>query len=352
MRVGLFVVAGLALTMMAVFLIGSTRALWESKVDYVAAFDNVGGLKPGAPVRMGGIDVGTVVAVDHAKKLEDTRIFVDLSVSRNEAARIRLNTVARVVNKGLLGDKMIELSVGSPGAAQLPPDRLITTEEPADIMTTASDLASATRDAIDHLRPLATTLGDPVFGNDIRGAASDIHSLLDAAAHGDGLVHRLFFDADAARRVDQVIASLEQSSTHLERTLADVEEVANQVRSGSGTMHSLIYDDKLAVDTSGTIAELHNSLRAVREQTGLAHSLVYGDAPSQHAIANLAAMSDDLREIVSGVRQGKGTLGALLVDPTVYEDLKSAIGNVERNAVLRSLVRYSIRADEKKIGPK
>jgi phospholipid/cholesterol/gamma-HCH transport system substrate-binding protein len=36
----------------------------------------------------------------------------------------------------------------------------------------------------------------------------------------------------------------------------------------------------------------------------------------------------------------------------VYEDLKSAIGNVERNAVLRALVRYSIRADEQKLGPK
>jgi phospholipid/cholesterol/gamma-HCH transport system substrate-binding protein len=41
-------------------------------------------------------------------------------------------------------------------------------------------------------------------------------------------------------------------------------------------------------------------------------------------------------------------LGALLVDPSLYEDLKSAVGNVERNQVLRALVRYSIRADESK----
>ena len=48
------------------------------------------------------------------------------------------------------------------------------------------------------------------------------------------------------------------------------------------------------------------------------------------------------------MRQGKGTIGALLVDPTVYEDIKSAVGNVERNEVLRALVRYSIKADEQK----
>jgi hypothetical protein len=41
-------------------------------------------------------------------------------------------------------------------------------------------------------------------------------------------------------------------------------------------------------------------------------------------------------------------VGALLVDPSVYEDLKAVLGNVERNDVLRALVRYSIKQDEKK----
>ncbi len=65
-------------------------------------------------------------------------------------------------------------------------------------------------------------------------------------------------------------------------------------------------------------------------------------------MTNLNAMSDDLRAIVGNLRQGRGTLGALLVDPTIYEDIKSAVGNVERNEVLRALVRYSIKADEQR----
>jgi phospholipid/cholesterol/gamma-HCH transport system substrate-binding protein len=59
-------------------------------------------------------------------------------------------------------------------------------------------------------------------------------------------------------------------------------------------------------------------------------------------------MSDDLRAIVGDIRQGKGTLGALIVDPTLYEDVRSVVSNVERNEVLRALVRYSIKADEQK----
>jgi hypothetical protein len=46
------------------------------------------------------------------------------------------------------------------------------------------------------------------------------------------------------------------------------------------------------------------------------------------------------------MRQGKGTLGALLVDPSVYEDLKMLLGNVQRNQALRALVRYSIQKDD------
>jgi phospholipid/cholesterol/gamma-HCH transport system substrate-binding protein len=58
-------------------------------------------------------------------------------------------------------------------------------------------------------------------------------------------------------------------------------------------------------------------------------------------------MSKDLRHIVADVRAGKGTIGALLVDPSVYEDVKMLLGNVERNKTLRALVRYSIKRDEK-----
>jgi hypothetical protein len=53
-----------------------------------------------------------------------------------------------------------------------------------------------------------------------------------------------------------------------------------------------------------------------------------------------------LRAMLSDMRQGKGTLGALLVDPSVYEDLKMLLGNVQRNQTLRALVRYSIQRDD------
>lgn len=113
-------------------------------------------------------------------------------------------------------------------------------------------------------------------------------------------------------------------------------------------MHTLVYDDQLASGTTGTMVELHNSLKALRTGNGLGHAIVYGDDSSQHVMGNMSAMSDDLREIVANIKAGRGTIGALLVDPTVYEDIKSLVGNVERNQVLRALVRYSIKQSEDK----
>ncbi len=76
--------------------------------------------------------------------------------------------------------------------------------------------------------------------------------------------------------------------------------------------------------------------------------MLYGDSEQQQIVGNLNQMSHDMRDIVAGVKAGRGTLGALLVDPSVYEDMKLVLGNVQRNDVLRALVRYSIKQDEAK----
>lgn len=346
LKVGIFVTFGLVLTMLAIFLIGDTRGLWQAKVGYKTAFDDVAGLKPGAPVRMGGLDIGAVTRVGHSANSNDARGFVSMSINRKETGRIKKDTVAHVNNKGLLGDKMIELTVGSPDAELADPSALIPSEEPSDVFASANRVAAETAKAIEHLTPLAKQLGDPQLSADIKGSVADIHSILDGVVHGDGLLHRLVYDRRAADELDRVLTHLDSTTARLDATLADVQDISTHLREGPGIGHALVYDGELSKNAAGTLAELHEDLIAIRKGNGIAHALLYGDDSSQHVMANVNAMSDDLRAIVAGIRQGKGTIGALLVDPTVYEDLKSAIGNVERDQVLRALVRYSIKADE------
>ena len=130
-KVGIFVLSGLALLTVAVFMIGDNSHFWDSKVTYTAPFKDVQGLKPGAPVRLGGVDIGTVSSVGYDKQASDDRIFVKLALVKSEAERIRQGSVAHIVNKGLLGDKMVDLSTDGKGSP-LPSGGVLQTSEPID----------------------------------------------------------------------------------------------------------------------------------------------------------------------------------------------------------------------------
>ena len=346
MKVGIFVLLGLAACFCGVFLIGDAQRLWAPKVTYRAAFLDVAGLKPGSPVRTGGLDIGTVTGVGHADNPGDGRIYVRMQIARVEAARIREDTIARVANKGLLGDKMIELSVTDGRTPELDPSKLLKTEEPTDMFAAANDLVSHAQHVIERLDPLAEKLGDPKFAEDIRKSTEDLRRIMDAVSQNDSVAHRLLYDAEEGRKFSAMMSNFRDASGQLNSVLADAKDVANQVKDGPGLAHAVVYDGALSANAAGALHEVHQDLQAIRTGNGLAHSIVFGDDSSQHMMANFNAMSDDLRHIVAGIKEGRGTIGALLVDPSLYEDLKSAVGNVERNQVLRALVRYSIKADE------
>lgn len=345
LRVGIFVGVGLLVSVATVFILGDNRRLWDSKAHYEAVFDDVQGLKSGSPVRMGGLDVGTVTAVGYGKDLTDSKIHVSVAVAQGEAKRIRKNSVIRVANKGLLGDKMVEISVGDPAQPAAVEGSTLQADMQKDLFARADEIAKRAEHTITNLDKIA---GDPKFADDVKGTVSSLHVILDGIAHKDGPAHRLIFDPEEGKRIDHMIANLDQMSVQLNGVASDIHTLTADAKNGKGLAHALVYDERLVENTNGVLQELHQTLSAVRTGNGLAHVVVYGDDQTQHVMANISQMTDDLKVLVANVRAGKGTIGGLLVDPSVYEDLKSLLGNVERNQVLRALVRYSIKADEQK----
>ncbi len=346
-KVGVFVLAGIVLAGIATFLIGDTEQMWNRKVEFRAAFADVAGLKPGSPVRMGGVDVGRVDAVAHAQDVNDRRIYVTLQIVRSDAPRVRVDTKAQILGKGLLGDKMVDLSTDGKGAP-LAPGGMLPTLEPLDFTSTLGVLASKADHAMTNVDQTTDMLNDPKLHDDLKSSVEDLRLILDGIARKDSAAHRLLMDPSEGAKIDRVLSNLEASSERLNATLDSVRDVTDHVKTGPGLAHALLYDGEISQNAAGTMAEVHKDLEAIRTGNGLAHSLIYGDDNTQHVMGNVNAMSDDMRVMVHDVRQGKGTLGALLVDPSVYEDIRSLVGNVERNEVLRALVRYSIKADEGK----
>lgn len=351
LKVGLFVLAGLLFSAVVIFLIGDERRLFSSSVNFKTRFANVQGLKAGAPIQMGGIDIGHVESVGYGKDPADTTVYVTLDVVESEAGRIRRDTKVKIVNKGLLGDKMVELTNGLSNE-RVPPGGEILTEEPDDMMAKANNMAEKADDVMDNLKSISQNFADERLHKDLRESVAQLNKMLTHVTEGEGYPRRFLTDKEEAERISRAIEGFERISTDMSVTLRETNAIIHRIQKGPGFAHDVIYGDgpKKEVEQFGAAAEeVALTLRGIRESDSFVHDALYGGkGDGAEALANVTALTADLRAIVSDVRAGKGTVGALLVDPSIYEDMKAVLGNVERNDVLRALVRYSIKQDEKK----
>ncbi len=355
-KVGAFVLAGLASMAVVIFLIGDERGLFKRSQDYMVVFDDVEGLKRGSPVRMGGVDVGSVDGIRYSEDANDPRLYVVISVAEDEARRIRADSAASISAKGLLGDKMITITVGSSEKEQVPVGGVIETGEGSDLdrfIGRVDRLGDRAEEVMINLEMTTSTLADEKFRNDLQSAVKSLSGILKSVNEGDGYAARIVKDPGEADRLSRTVTNLEQTSAELQQTIQGVNRIVGRINQGPGFAHDVIYGDSATqtlVQFGSAAEEVALTLRGVREGNGLAHSLLYGGDETEDVMGNLTAMSADLRQIVADVRAGKGTIGALLVDPSVYEDVKVLLGNVQRNRTLRALVRYSIKRDEKTPG--
>jgi phospholipid/cholesterol/gamma-HCH transport system substrate-binding protein len=345
LRVGLFVMSAIVVGGAITFLIGSQRNLVSSKTEYHASFEGVGGLRAAAPVRIAGVDVGTVSSV---RLDENGRINVIIAIVDDATHLIREDSVASIGNKGLLGDKLIDVTVGR--GEPLPPGGTIATETPvelADYLAEAGAILAEVRGTVENLNTATRPFADEQFGNDVREIASNVATLTRMAKTEDGTFARLLTDPEMAQNVDNTLTNAERATDELARTLRSTRMIMDEVRTGDGTAHELIYGQegrRLVTNLADATAEVNTLLTEVRTGDGMVHDLVYEDAGGQ-IIANVTEATADLRTIMEQIAEGRGTLGAIINDPSIYEDVKRLIGDLSRNEILRALVRYSIRND-------
>jgi phospholipid/cholesterol/gamma-HCH transport system substrate-binding protein len=351
LKVGAFALAGLLAIGIVIFFIGEEKKLFEKKVEYKTVFDDVQGLRRGSPVRMGGVDVGSVTQVGYGPNVQDSKIHVRLSVVLGEGRRIREDSVVTIEGKGLLGDKMLVISVGSPHKPPIPEGGTIPSRPAEDMTQMISKMASITgqvEKVVDNLEQTSRSFADQAFHKDLKSTASSLSGILESVDRGEGYVGRMVKSPEEAERLSRVVSNLESVTRKLDQTADNVNAILGRVKTGPGFAHEVLYGEegsKAISQFGGAADELRLTLKGIRDGNGLARSVIYGDSESQQMMSNLNQMSGDLRQIVADVRAGKGTVGALLVDPSIYEDLKMVLGNVERNKALRALVRYSIKKD-------
>ena len=108
---GLFFVAGLVLVGVSVFFIGLDRGLTQPKFTVIALFNEVGGLVEGAPIRISGINVGVVGAVDFLDEpIEGRSLKVSMNIFKKYEFQFRKCSRVSIKTEGVLGQKLVEIS--------------------------------------------------------------------------------------------------------------------------------------------------------------------------------------------------------------------------------------------------
>lgn len=120
-RTGLFVALGLVVAGVVVFFIGQESRLFQRQVTYRVYFPNVQGLSDKSPVWLGGLEVGKVTNIFFSEDPQDPRLEVQLRVSARYQDRVKKDSTAQLTSMGVLGDKAVDISLGTPTAPPLEP---------------------------------------------------------------------------------------------------------------------------------------------------------------------------------------------------------------------------------------
>lgn len=200
-RLGTFIVIGLAILAVAVFLVGDKESLFQSSYRVNADFQNVAGLDEGADVRVGGIRKGTVKKMTLPKKPDGT-VVVTMELSKETLGIVRKDSVAAIKSEGLLGDKYVEVSFGSMDAERLKGGETIETQPPIDI----SDLLDKTNKILD-------TTQDSM--QNIQGATDNIQAITAKVNGGQGTIGALVNDKTIYNQTAASVQALHEDADAL-----------------------------------------------------------------------------------------------------------------------------------------
>jgi phospholipid/cholesterol/gamma-HCH transport system substrate-binding protein len=327
LRVGLVVILSLAILAFTILYIGSGGGSpLARKYEVKTIMSDVGGLKPGAPVRVGGVEVGTVKKVDLAGA---GMVEVEMRLDRRVKNRITTESRATLGSIGLLGEKAVDIS------------------------------ASSTGTPIEDGGYLPPAGGDPIKGllTDASETTAYLKRILSRIDAGEGLLGKALRDeelyermVDVSERMQNAMSKLESERGPLGRLMNDadmsrqlassvrgIDSVVARVEAGKGPLGALSKDEQLVHDLKSASSNLADVLQKIERGEGTAGRLLSDDA----LFNKLDSLTNRFDTLVSKLERGEGSAGRLMQDPDFYNNLNGAAKD------LRSLID-DVRKDPRK----
>jgi phospholipid/cholesterol/gamma-HCH transport system substrate-binding protein len=313
LKIGLVSVFAIVMATWLIFLLSGESGFWWQRYSIKTVFPNVAGLKPGAPVRVAGVEVGSVADVTFA----GDRVEVLMEVGKEHAPRITSTSVASLGSVSLLGESAVDITASSSGT-QVPEFGYVMSGQAAGSLTEVATKAATGLEELTGLiadmRAGRGTVGrlmtDDVLYEDMRTLVGAMEQVASNINQGRGSLGRLATNPAMARS--------------LEGSLANLEAVTARIRSGEGSLGRLLNDDAMARSLTSTTANMEAITARLNRGEGTAGKLM----TDQELYNRMNSMADRLDKVMASLQQSQGTMGLLLNDKQLYEKLNKTVDEV------------------------
>jgi len=195
-RLGLFIAGGLALFVLAIFIIGKQKNLFNPVFKLSTSFSNVSGLQVGNNIRFAGINVGTV---DNITIMNDSTVKVDMLIKKDVRQFIKSDCEVAIGSEGLIGDRLLVITQGTSDAPGVKAGQYLTSAEPVEI------------DAI--MASLEVTADNAAIISD------QLAEIMIKINGGEGTLGRLIQDTTIANNLSQTMVNIKSSSKGLDENM-------------------------------------------------------------------------------------------------------------------------------------
>ncbi|MGE3276173.1 MAG: MlaD family protein [Vicinamibacterales bacterium] len=326
LKVGILAVFAVVMAAILIFAVGGSGGFFWQRYPLKAVFLNIAGVKAGSPVRVAGVEVGSVTEVHFS----GTGVELWLEVSEEMRPLVTSNSVASIGSISLLGEGAIDITASESGQA-LPDWGYLETGVAEGSIAQVTEQAASSLEAatklIEDIRAGKGTVGrlfaDDSLYRELDGFMAAARRVTQAVSDGDGTLGKFMQDPTLYRELNESVANLNAITT--------------RVRNGEGSLGRLMTDPAFADSLSGTTRNLEAVTGRLSAGEGTMGKLLTEDGLYQ----KLDSMTTRIDALTASLNQGEGTAGQLLHDRQLYENMNQAA------AELRSLIS-DIRRDPKK----
>lgn len=323
-KVGVLILVSLGILAAFVLIMGGLS--FEKTYTIYVDFDNPGGLQSGAPVRVAGVKVGKVAELAFLggkvdpKTNRRTLVRAKLSVEQKVKDSIHEDADFYVTTQGVLGEQYLAIDPGSPQKGVLPDGTIVKGIDPPRLdlfLAKAYELLDTTMNGIRNNRELISDIA-----TNTAGLLKGLNTTL----------------SDNRERINRTMANLEQLSAEantltahartnyvdnpkITRTIDNIDRLSTDIQKDSGPMLK---------DARESLANLNRASKVIggdEEQAKLKKTI--DDVAQLAARAN--ATATDAQAIVAHIKKGNGTVGALVMDEAIYDDVQEMVRDLKHN---------------------